>query len=719
MSVRDIRPPARDPTTSDLRAPSPSLSTTSGSSQKPDFRSLPAETPRLQSATSDSLHFKSYTDVTIDSNVIDTMTCPVCYGTMHTPKILPCLHNICKKCLQQHILTHVKEEIQLDLQPSSFPCPVCERTLEPPDAAVGCEKWASLFPTNHFLHTYGMILAVQREEVDCDPCARRGESTLATWWCRECSEYQCHVCKTVHGGFKIFTNHTVVPVKEIAENPQIAIPKYEPCNFHKEKVTHFCRDHRMPCCSQCLVTSHRKCDHVVTVEKQFKSVTGNHEYERLSQLLTKYEDMVIELVDSRRNIVDDLAVKRREIVEQVNAIRKEFEADLRRLENKLLEDFERFHVLEINKLNAMTTECENLGKQISNAVRLVETIYHSGSESSLINLVEKVSSECQAYEKKLREGQSTLQHVDYDFQVDHALLNVLKTTKSFGNINVKRTKQKSENIVSGAKILRTSAREVSRMRVWIAGDRGRCGVAGGAYFEDGRILVADHDNFKLKLFATTGRLLSKLVLKSKPSDLAMISPDRFIVTFPGAGGVQFIHLANNWLTEGDFVNTNRLYTSLAYSNNRIYLVCTSGISICEPNKCAEVSFIKFKDHGSSLGAPSHIRATESGLVVSDRERHAVDFFTLEGNLLQSYTAKNLLTPAGVELDHHGNVFVCCTQSSNIHHLSEAGEDPRILLSEKDGIENPEIVVFQSVGSKFFVSESKISQRDMIRIFKWR
>ncbi|XP_052224252.1 E3 ubiquitin-protein ligase TRIM71-like [Dreissena polymorpha] len=642
-------------------------------------------------------------------------------GPMNLPKMLPCLHNACKQCLQQHILSHVRQELQLDIQPKSFPCPVCERDTAPAEAGIGCEKWATAFPTNNFLHVYCMILAVQREEVDCDPCQRRGESTLATWWCRECSEYQCNVCKTVHSGFKIFKDHNVISVKEIAQNPHVAIPKFEPCHFHREKITHFCRDHRVPCCSKCMVAEHRKCEHVVTTETEYRKLEGRGGYDTLIETLTKYEDMVVEMIDTRRNIVEELEAKRQSIVDQVQQVREQFEDEMRRLEDKLLEEFDRCHQLEINQLNELTTECENLGKQITNAVKLVETVQQQGSETHILSFIEKAEKECREYETKLRECKSKIQHVTYEFTADQILENVLKSTKSFGNIGIKRSKQiKSENIIRGARLERRGVKEVKRLRVWIAGDRGRCNISGGVYLEDGRILLADHDNFKVKLFSSTGRLLSKIVLKSKPSDIAMIDKSRYVVPYPSCSAIQFIHLEGKVLREGDYVDTARTYHCLAIENDHIYLVTQSGIAVCDIEACAEKNFIKLKDLGlSTFKSPCNIRASASGLVITDSERHSVNFLSLDGRLLHCFKASGLKCPMGLGVDDQGNVFVCGNQSSNVHQLSEDGQTLRMILQPADGVENPAHIAFQLYGNKFFVSDSKISARDVIKIFRWK
>lgn len=719
---RRARPPRLDFLTSNIDSPSPSFSSSSGISQKPDFKTPDDVISHFGSQTTDSynLQFRTNWLGTRSNTPVEAIQCPICQDNMTNPKMLPCLHNACKKCLQQHILSNLREDIQTDTTPTSFPCPVCNQKTKPPEKNIGCEKWASLFPTNHFLQTYSLLLSVQKEEVDCDPCMRRGEATLATWWCRECGEYQCNVCKTVHSGFKLFKHHDVIAVKEIAKNPDMAIPNFEPCDTHKEKVTHFCREHRVSCCGKCMVTTHRKCERTATVDEEFADLKEKGRFGHLVNLLGSYEDSVNELIESRRAIVEDLESRRQSIIDKVRTIREGFEEDLRKLEARLLEDFDNFHSTEMEHLRKATEECENLGKQISNAFRLVETVQHSGSESHMISLVEKVSGQCQAYESALRENNSKLQHVDYDFHVDNVIENVIKKASTLGTINIKRSKEKKQSIVTEKNPFSSkgTAKEVGRLRVWIAGDRGRCGIVGGCFFNDGRILVADLDNFKVKLFNEKGRLLCKQVLKSRPSDLTTIDEQTFAVTYPSASGFQFLHLTGNNISEGNYIDTNRIYHSLSYADNCIYFVSNSGISVCD-KQGRETTFLKLKEHGiPSFTAPCYIKACSNGLIVADQEKHLVHLLALDGRLLQTYTAKDLNHPIGVDLDNHRNIFVCCRHSSNVHQLNEDGLRVKVVLSEKDGIENPVTIKFQKFGSKFFLAEAKITNRDFVRIFEW-
>ena len=61
--------------------------------------------------------------------------CPICLEEYVEPKVLPCLHNICKKCLKELLHHHT----------ISFRCPICRAVCPLPDRGV------EGFPTNDYL----------------------------------------------------------------------------------------------------------------------------------------------------------------------------------------------------------------------------------------------------------------------------------------------------------------------------------------------------------------------------------------------------------------------------------------------------------------------------------------------------------------------------------------------------------------------------------------
>lgn len=61
--------------------------------------------------------------------------CPICLEEYVEPKVLPCLHNICKKCLKEMLHRHTQ----------TFHCPICRAVCPIPERGVAG------FPTNDYL----------------------------------------------------------------------------------------------------------------------------------------------------------------------------------------------------------------------------------------------------------------------------------------------------------------------------------------------------------------------------------------------------------------------------------------------------------------------------------------------------------------------------------------------------------------------------------------
>ena len=80
--------------------------------------------------------------------VEEQLTCPICIEHYEDPKILPCHHSFCKRCLGR---------IPLDLKQGKYflACPSCREEIQLPEGGV--EKLQSSFPINKLLDVYKKI----------------------------------------------------------------------------------------------------------------------------------------------------------------------------------------------------------------------------------------------------------------------------------------------------------------------------------------------------------------------------------------------------------------------------------------------------------------------------------------------------------------------------------------------------------------------------------
>jgi hypothetical protein len=61
-----------------------------------------------------------------------SLDCPLCLKTYEDPRILPCQHSACEKCLSSYI-KHITDNGD---QQTGFPCPVCNRKTKLKDVSL-------------------------------------------------------------------------------------------------------------------------------------------------------------------------------------------------------------------------------------------------------------------------------------------------------------------------------------------------------------------------------------------------------------------------------------------------------------------------------------------------------------------------------------------------------------------------------------------------------
>ncbi|KAL3856147.1 hypothetical protein ACJMK2_010935 [Sinanodonta woodiana] len=646
----------------------------------------------------------------------EAILCPMCQEILRIPKFLICLHNICKRCLNGHIGKTVDKRGPTKAPALTYNCPVCDTKCPAPEQSKDPDRWADLLPRNFFLDTYTRVLSAKNGTSICDPCERRRERILANSWCTECCEFFCDNCMNVHGGFEQFLNHSVLTVEQVKDNGDEALPRYEICHEHKDKITLFCIDHQAPCCTNCVARKHRKCENVVTVEEEFRVLNGKGEFSHLSKLLKEYTTTSADQLANRKRLMHELELKKFEIVGKIRTIRQNVEETFRDLEEKILASFSSFHRTEMDKLKVQTTNCDNIHKAISNASILFDTYQEEGCEAQLLALSTKVRIECEKYESTLTDIQKRLEKVDYSFTVDKTVEDLLKGVRQLGTINVTRSSDKVPQITANP-FKKGIAREIGKIRVWLPGDRGHCNITSGIYLDDSRLLLVDYDNFKIKLFSEKGRVLGKLSLQEKPSDITMIDEENFAMTIPSSNSVQFISLNGNTILEGKTIEMAKMYHGLAYYGNKLYMVSSTGITICSIDG-TEIQTIKPNKAGDPISlSPAYIKVSNETIFVSDHEKNCLTALTPQGALLYAYTAEDLIYPVGVDTDNQGNVYICCKNSLCVQQLSPDGTRVKNILTERDKMENPLAIGFHRFRNKFFITEAKGLNKDYIRIFQ--
>ena len=277
----------------------------------------------------------------------EDLVCPGCQKRFVSPLLLPCLHSLCKKCIDSERTSQKNGKLSR--------CPVCSRILD----------LRSEFPLNFVANNLVNKAAVQdNTPVDfvCDTCEAVEEKVRMR--CSDCHLFLCEFCSTAHRRMSATKKHTLQTVDQL--KGQIFkgnnLPRSSFCSIHlSERLCYFCQTCEQIICRHCSLSTHEEheCRNIAEVTKTFK----------------------VNMV----NLAEQIRGKQKQISEQATVIKE----DISRVENqkkevrRIIEEyFEKLIEALKNRMNELVNEIEShctakLDALFSKQNVLQETVQHA------------------------------------------------------------------------------------------------------------------------------------------------------------------------------------------------------------------------------------------------------------------------------------------------------------------------------------------------------
>ncbi|XP_002735026.1 tripartite motif-containing protein 2-like [Saccoglossus kowalevskii] len=128
------------------------------------------------------------------------LKCGICLERYRTPKVLPCLHTFCQKCLQNYIPPHSL----------SLSCPICRQTsILPEEGVSGLQN--NFFITNLMEVLEGPKTNGTQSDSKALPCPSH-EGEVLKFYCESCETAVCQHCTIAE-----HNEHSTVPLKDAVE----------------------------------------------------------------------------------------------------------------------------------------------------------------------------------------------------------------------------------------------------------------------------------------------------------------------------------------------------------------------------------------------------------------------------------------------------------------------------------------------------------------------
>lgn len=282
-----------------------------------------------------------------DSEVSDLITCAICTEPFEDPKVLPCQHTFCCKCLEKYFQSYTPDG---SLSEGCYPCPVCRASVSLPESGL---EGLKLDPDKAG-PLQDLATKIASKKLHCDVCKYSKRETTAKNYCSHCNINYCDNCSKDHESHNLFQNHAVVPVSQMDK----AILR---CEVHEaEHVKYYCSTCMAPLCTVCAVSEHKD-HHTIELNAALgnKKETIQTQVMGMSSKVMKYEELLLQLEEIQSVREAGLKKTKSEIERHVNNLI----AKLNLNKQELFDELDRSHDAGMKQVNI---EKENCAFQLAN-----------------------------------------------------------------------------------------------------------------------------------------------------------------------------------------------------------------------------------------------------------------------------------------------------------------------------------------------------------------
>ncbi|XP_070809677.1 protein PML-like [Pituophis catenifer annectens] len=294
------------------------------------------------------------------------LLCDRCHAEVPCPKLLPCLHNLCTRCLEEN-------------KPISL-CVICETPHF--HLAEIRETLDNVFFANLQVRFNLYQKVTGSKGSICDNCR-----TQAEFWCSTCEEFLCLLCFRSHQRYLKKESHEARPLKDFQEESckdflsTIRKPMFCTKTGHNtQMLSLYCKQCSQSMCAICAVLDNKHMGQHCDISQEIQS--RQNELQNMSAELKEKKNAYDENYGSLEELVRNMEQLRNETQELIQQKIEEMIQMLREKGKGFLADVEAQHNHQVQDVKKKLQEMDGVVQRITSSQRLVEKlhIYASGQE---------------------------------------------------------------------------------------------------------------------------------------------------------------------------------------------------------------------------------------------------------------------------------------------------------------------------------------------------
>lgn len=555
----------------------------------------------------------------------------------------------------------------------------------------------------------------------CDPCHDNdGVYLPVEEYCPTCVEFYCSGCSRSHGRLALTRNHVTIRGSDMPTRQEDRPIRYQQCSLHvAENCDKFCFSHRIVVCRLCLRGGHGECDTKSIIESC--SRLGKNDKDALEKSVIGAKDDILSTKTLLENNMSDIENDRKAALEKSKEVYTRAKSELKVVHEatnkQIIQTSERVKDSLKHKLSEL--------KQVLSFVdqtSLKLKKYRTVDPRAFLN-IQQIVHQIRDDACRIHEITNDMKKVNLSFTADPRISQYLSSVAEIGQVKETYTKYDSLRPVRDIVFPVIKLPGFSDLKlclegflhVKIAEDRKDCDIQGIDVTPNGRIIIADANNEKVKVFSSEKEYQSSLRLKCIPSDLAVVNDEEVLVTLATMKTINFIP-------------ENHLYSlNIKGSNVSVQQTIQVGFPV------RAVTVYQDKIIASCWDKPSSIKLLDrSGYVYWSRKSGTspqyntiffennkltvivTDFATDKITKLDGETGDIIKEcevpgkgPIAVCTDDSRHIYVCYNKSNEVCVWTSELTNQRILLSchevQESGIRQPFVLAYDLKNSKIIMT----------------
>ncbi|XP_052068942.1 uncharacterized protein LOC127708143 [Mytilus californianus] len=511
---------------------------------------------------------------------------------------------------------------------------------------------------------------------------------MAVTWCPECDEKLCDECSHRHRLSTITKKHSAVPIVNSKLLSMIRETRVF-CKEHNEKLKLYCRNHELPLCKKCILTTHRNCENTAILTEAAKNVkTSTAMYSLLKELKGVISNLEKAANDRETNLIsinkDEERIKQRiptmrdqhKVSKKLAMVSKKSRNELRDIIKDLREREDKMLKLEksITDINKYATDIHALvsmreiEKMVHDEEQYLNNIYSEGTLDR-INISVTRSKDGKTFEELENFGDITVKKATPTIEIAKDIRGQMPMPRSSAYDNVKFQIKKQFSDI--------------RRKEHITG----CCVLPG-----GKIVLAD--NFgELTILEVNGNSL-KFPIHRAIFDVCAIGKNTVGLT---TGMDRSLHIIDiNKITVTKITDTTNFCCGIAYRDDKI-IVCVKCEGIFTVTLKMTYPKLIFADN---LPWGSYVTTYEDIICFTNNRERNVSVINSEGQIIWKIKFEQY-KPFGIAADNMGNIYIAGHIFLVV--IASDGKRKKRLDGEQDGLFQPWHVAYDKENKSIIVA----------------